>query len=135
MQAELGYCGLEKPAWKKPLVMSIVVGAVEKVPNARNCAVPSKSLIETAAGEIEIASSGSAAGVDVTVIFAVAVTTVAGFEPDAGFVHSTAILVEPTLTPLTTPGKSDVHTWTGGVALLRVQVCVCAPNVLTVAIA
>src|ERR1039458_4155701 len=85
-----------------------------------------------------IESKGSAAGVVVTVTFAVAVTTMAGVVAVAAWSMNSAVMVdEPALTPLTRPGGSGVHILTGGVALLRAQVCVCpAPvpgNELTVA--
>jgi hypothetical protein len=63
----------------------------------------------------------------------VAFTTFDGVDPFAGFVHSALIVAEPVFTPLARPYGSFVHTWTGGVALLKVQVCVGARVVLIVA--
>ena len=90
-----------KLEWKKPLVMSNVVGAVEKVPNARNCAVPSKLSSVVEVGKTVIDSRGSAAAVTVTPMDAVAVTTLEGVPLVAGFVNSAVTVVEPSLTPIT----------------------------------
>jgi hypothetical protein len=84
--------------------MSISVGAVEKIPNARYCAVASRSKTVTLPGNTLIESRGSAAGEFVTVMVPVAVITLAGVEPEAGFVNSAVRLVVPALTPSNSPG-------------------------------
>ena len=80
-------------------MISNVVGAVEKVPYARNCAVPSKFRSVTELGKTVIESRGSAAAVVVTVTVAVAVTTLASV-----FVHLAVMSVVPALTPEAWPG-------------------------------
>jgi hypothetical protein len=83
--------------------MSITVGAVEKVPYARNCPLPSKLSVVSEAGKTVIDSRGSAAAVVVTETDAVAVTTLLGLLPLAGFVHWAVMLVVPGLTPAAWP--------------------------------
>jgi hypothetical protein len=84
-------------------VRSLTYGAVENVPIAKNCPDPCKLRTVSEFGIIVSESRGSGAGVEVTVTEAVAVNTLAGVEPEAGFVHSAVMVVDPTLTPLTTP--------------------------------
>lgn len=84
-------------------VRSRSYGALEKVPIAKNCPVPCKLRTESELGMIVSESRGSGAGVEVTVTDAVAVTTLLGLPPLAGFVHSAVMVAEPALTPLTTP--------------------------------
>jgi len=55
-----------------------------KIPNARYCAVASRSKTVTLPGNTLIESRGSAAGEFVTVMVPVAVITLAGVEPEAG---------------------------------------------------
>jgi hypothetical protein len=84
-------------------VRSLTYGEVENVPIAKNCPVPCRSSTESELGRIVSESRGSGAAVEVTVTVAVAVTTLAGVEPEAGFVHSAVMTADPALTPLTTP--------------------------------
>ena len=88
--------------WLIPFVMSITVGAVEKVPYAKNCAVPSKLPIETKFGKTVIDSRGSGAAEAVTVMVAVVDTTL-----PSGFVSLAVIVVVPALTPATCPAGAE----------------------------
>jgi hypothetical protein len=80
------------------LVTSIRVGAVEKVPYARNCPVPYKLSVVSVVGTTAIESRGSGAAASVTVPVAVDETTVV-----SGFCTSAVIVVLPWLTPVMTP--------------------------------
>ena len=96
----------------------MTVGGVEKVPYARNCPVPCKLPIVIELGKIVIDSKGSAADDAVTVIVAVAVSTV-----PSGFVSLAVIVVVPGLTPATCPAGDFGYVKTVAiVGMLDVQV-------------
>jgi hypothetical protein len=80
------------------LVRSLTCGEVENVPSARkfpvSCRLPTVIMLGIMVSE----SRGSGAGVDVTVTFVVADTTLL-----SGFVHSAVIVVLPALAPMTSP--------------------------------
>jgi hypothetical protein len=80
------------------LVRSLVVGGVEYVPMARNCPASSKLFTVIELGMIWSDSSGSGAGVSVTL-------TVEKFETSepSGFFSSAVMVLVPRLTPVVRP--------------------------------
>ena len=82
------------------MVISSRNGCVEKVPYARNCAVPSKLRSVTVLGRTLIDSKGSGAGDEVTVTVAVLAATLL---PAGVLAYSAVIVVVPTLAPWATP--------------------------------
>jgi hypothetical protein len=87
------------------LVRSRTKGAEANVPIARKLPVSCKLPTVIVLGIIVSESRGSGGAVDVTVTLAVAETIL-----PSGFVHSAVMVLEPMLTPVTTPAALTVAT-------------------------